>query len=74
MNESFHEVEATFKGHHIHGTQDKPGRDWYIRVTAPSGSYAYDGYWRDSAGKTADEVLDEAKDGAGLLTRKQEQA
>jgi predicted RNase H-like HicB family nuclease len=65
-NEPFREVHVTFKRHEIVATQDQIGRDWYIRVTAPSGSYAYDGWWRDSAGKTVDEVLEEAKQGAML--------
>lgn len=43
-------------------------RNWYIRVRAPSGLYAYDGYWLNSQGKALDDAITEACTGACLWT------
>lgn len=42
------------------------GRNWYIAVQAPSGLYAYNGYWLDSQWKSLDEAIVEACTGAQL--------
>lgn len=42
--------------------------NWYIRVRAPSGLYAYDGYWLNSAWRTVDDAITEACTGACLWT------
>lgn len=44
--------------------RDNEDDDWYIRVTNSGGYKDYDGYWRSSARKTADEVMLEAARGA----------
>ncbi|WP_054074528.1 hypothetical protein [Comamonas testosteroni] len=56
----------TFKKHSITVERESRKDNWYIRVTAPCGSYAYDGWWSDSASKTAKEAFEEAKRGAQL--------
>ncbi|CUA99386.1 hypothetical protein [Comamonas thiooxydans] len=56
----------TFKKHSITVQRESRKDNWYIRVTAPCGSYAYDGWWTDSASKTAKEAFEEAKRGAQL--------
>lgn len=43
-------------------------RNWYIRVRAPSGLYACDGYWLNSQGKSLDDAITEACTGACLWT------
>ena len=58
---------ARFKGHEIICTKDAPSKNWYIQVTAPNGIRAYDGWWADSAGKSAAEAIHEAKRGAMLI-------
>lgn len=60
------EHHHTFKRHRIALTRDGYDKDWYIQVTAPDGGYVYDGWWRDSADKTAAQALEEAKRGALL--------
>ena len=60
------EATARFKGHDIHVTRE-PECNWYIRVSAPSGLYAYDGYWRESFSRTMAEAVEEAKRGACLI-------
>ena len=61
----------TFKKHDITVERESRKDDWYIRVTAPCGLYAYDGWWPDSASKTAKEAFEEAKDGAQLDPNKE---
>lgn len=56
----------TFKKHEITVERESRKDNWYIRVTAPCGSYAYDGWWSDSASKTVKEAFEEAKRGAQL--------
>jgi hypothetical protein len=58
------EKYINFRGYHIWLQRDGPLENWYIRVTAPDGSYAYDGWWRDSEGTTWKDALKEAKRGA----------
>jgi hypothetical protein len=67
MNEPFQEVQTRYRRCEIVATRDKPGRNWYIRVTAPDGCYIYDGWWRDSEDKSSADAIEEAKRGAGLL-------
>lgn len=65
-----HELVAhhhTYRKHQILLTRDSDGGDWYIQVIAPNGCYSYDGWWRDSACKTAAQALEEAKRGAMLV-------
>lgn len=61
------DIYTRFKNHGISLTRDRRDEDWYIRVRAPDGCYVYDGWWRDSAEKTAKDALFEAKVGAGLI-------
>jgi hypothetical protein len=49
-----------YKDYEIHLSRESPKRDWYIWVYAPSGDLAYDGYWRDSAGRPIREAVAEA--------------
>ena len=63
------QYHRTYKKHDMTVERDSRKDDWYIRVTAPCGSYAYDGWWPDSADKTAAEAFEEAKDGACLKKR-----
>lgn len=56
-----------FKGHDIMLQRDGNDKNWYIRVRGADGLYKYDGYWRDSVGKSAKEALHEAKVGAMLI-------
>lgn len=59
-----------FKRHDIHIQRDeKMFGWWYIIVTAPCGSKAYNGWWHDSADRTADEAIAEAKRGAMLAAQ-----
>ena len=55
-----------YKDHNIHCSRENEQSDWYIWVYAPSGQLAYDGYWRDSAGKTINEAKLEAIRGAAI--------
>lgn len=62
------EVEAACWGDYmIEASRDNARSDWYITVTAPNGMRDYDGYWRNSAFKTADDVVNEAIRGACLM-------
>ncbi len=59
------EFVGRYKQHDIRiGRED--GRNWYIAVQAPSGLYAYDGYWLDSWNKSMDDAIAEACTGAML--------
>jgi predicted RNase H-like HicB family nuclease len=62
------EFNYTFKRHDIALTRDREDANWYIRVRGPDGLHKYDGYWRESAGKTLKEALQEAKEGALLVS------
>lgn len=63
-------TETTFFGVYRNHTfdlrQEGPRNWWYIRVTAPCGSYDYDGWWKDSEDKTVDDAILEAMAGAGM--------
>ncbi|WP_227459293.1 hypothetical protein [Cupriavidus pauculus] len=61
------EVQGYWRGWMVWVQADDDTADWYIRVTDPRGCYAYDGYWRDSFAKTAEEAVAEAFRGACLL-------
>jgi hypothetical protein len=61
------EFSYTFRRHSIVLTRENENRNWYIRVRGPDGLHVYDGYWRESAGKTLKEALYEAKVGAQLI-------
>ncbi len=63
-----HEFQGRYKQHDLDLMRDGWRSNWYIRVRAPSGLYAYDGYWRDSQGKSLDEAIAEACTGACLWT------
>lgn len=62
------EIYLHENGHTIELTRDSVRDDWYIVVIFPDGTFGYDGWWRDSAGRTASEALEEAKHGAQLAT------
>ena len=62
--------DGTYAEHDIEIEWDKDRDSWYIIVTSPSGSYAYDGWWSDSEDKTIDEAIEEALDGAQLRPRR----
>jgi hypothetical protein len=55
-----------YKNHKIHLSRESRKKDWYIWVYTPSGDLAYDGYWRDSAGKPIREAVAEAIQGAQI--------
>jgi len=60
---------GAYKKHAIEISRDEFLGNYYIMVRSPSGTYCYDGYWRDSADKTMAEAIEEAKIGAGLKKR-----
>lgn len=55
-----------YKGHDIEIDYDQQHDGWYIVVMAPNGMRDYDGWWRNSSGKTHREAVLEALDGAML--------
>ena len=55
-----------YKQHDIEIVRVGSIRNWYIRVRAPNGLHAYDGYWSDSAQKSLDDAIAEACIGACL--------
>jgi hypothetical protein len=63
-----HEFQGRYKQHDLDLMRDGWDSNWYIRVRAPNGLCAYDGYWRDSQGKSLDEAIAEACTGACLWT------
>jgi hypothetical protein len=63
-----HEFQGRYKQHDLDLMRDGWHSNWYIRVCAPSGLYAYDGYWRESQGKSLDDAITEACTGACLWT------
>ena len=62
-----HDFCGTYKGYTINIERDHPSQNWYIIVTAPSGGYVYDGWWRESEGKPLREAIYEALRGSMLL-------
>ena len=60
------EFWATYRGHEIEINRERGARGWYIRVTAPSGCYAYDGWWGEEW-NTMDEAITQALVGSCLL-------
>ena len=62
------EVEAMCKGYHLHLTRDSEDDNWYIQVTDRRGCKAYDGWWRDSAGRVPRDAISEALRGSCLWT------
>lgn len=65
MNADSEIFRETFKRHAITVSREF-GSDWYITVLSPEGLYAYDGWWRDSAHKSRERVITQAKIGAML--------
>lgn len=59
-------VALTFKKHVITVERETKRDNWYITVQCPDGTYAYDGWWRDSVDKTVEQAIAEAKHGAQL--------
>jgi len=59
------EVIGRWRGNLVWVQYDEVG--WYIRVIDSRGCYSYDGYWRESYHKTAEEAVAEAFRGACLL-------
>lgn len=57
---------GTCRDHMLHISRESRQSDWYIWVYAPSGALAYDGYWRNSAGKTIKAATAEAIRGAKI--------
>lgn len=65
-NSEFH---ATYRGHDIQiSFERKDPKPFYIMVTAPSGEYAYDGWWGEEW-NTMDEAIVEALRGSCLIPR-----
>ena len=62
-----HDFCGTYKGYTVNIDRDHPSQNWYIIVTAPSGEYLYDGWWRESEGKPLREAIHEALRGSMLL-------
>lgn len=59
------ELCATHKGHDIHIEWDDKAARYYIKVRAPSGDYAYDG-WAPEEIQTMEQAKKEAVKGAML--------
>jgi hypothetical protein len=55
-----------YKGATITVDRERRAENWYITVILESGSYLYDGWWADSADRSMDEAIEEAKQGAWL--------
>ena len=62
-----HAVEATYRGHAIKLSREDFDDRWYIQVRDRRGCYAYDGFWKDSSGKSHGEAIYEACRGSMLL-------
>lgn len=62
--------DGSFDGHDISISKDHREDDFYIVVTSPDGTHAYDGWWNDSKDATIDEAVEEALDGAQLRPRR----
>ena len=62
-----HDFCGAYKGYTINIERDHPSQNWHIIVTAPSGEYVYDGWWRESEGKPVREAIHEALRGSMLL-------
>ena len=60
--------QGRYKQHDFDLLRSGSSGNWYIRVRAPSGLYAYDGYWLNSSGRSVDEAVSEACIGACLWT------
>lgn len=60
--------QGRYKQHDLDMLRAGWDSNWYIRVRAPSGLYAYDGYWLNSQGKSLDDAITEACTGACLWT------
>lgn len=56
----------TYKGFFIEVRRGRWRDDWYIQVMAPAGDMFYDGWWPDSAHRTVEEAIAEAKEGAQI--------
>lgn len=59
-------AQVIYKGCTIDVYKDHEHDDWYITVTFPDGTYGYDGWWRDSAHRSENDAIEEAKEGAEL--------
>lgn len=60
------ETEGEAEGFNIDVHRDADTEDWYIQVKTVDGGYIYDGWWKDSANKTAAEAIAEAMRGAQI--------
>lgn len=67
IQEGPHDFCGAYKGHTINLERDHPNQNWYIIVATPSGGYIYDGWWRDSVGKSVHEAVIEALRGSMLV-------
>ena len=67
VRREYNQAEARYMGHDIDVSRGVMDRRWYIRVRAPNGCYAYDGWWQGSESRTEDEAIAEACRGAGLV-------
>ena len=56
--------EGLHRGHYFDLSRESESDRWYIRVSAPDGCRTYDGWWRDSEGKSVDEAITEACHGS----------
>lgn len=67
-----YELEVTLRvpsllDYWLSAEQDDEESNWYLRISGPDGCYVYDGFWQGSAGKSHDEVVQEAIRGACLV-------
>jgi hypothetical protein len=65
-----HHFYGKYRGHQIAIERDGEKTDWYIIVTAPDGTRAYDGWWRGGRGKPVELAILNALEGSLLLDRK----
>ena len=57
--------------HSIRAEREDVDANWYITVTGPDGLRSYDGWWQGSAGRSVEDVVQEALRGAALQAEAQ---
>lgn len=58
-----------YKGHKIDISRDAENDDWYIIVECiKTGTYGYDGWWRNSEFENIDAAIEEALKGSKLIS------
>lgn len=61
-----HKFQGRYKNFDLELMRKDARALWYIRVLDPRGCYAYDGWWTDSVGKSLEDAVAEALQGACL--------